>query len=58
LRDIATDLYVRREDIPELPGEVVKSMRDAFTRHPGVRELKRAIEAALARAENTPRRLN
>lgn len=58
LRDIAADLCLRREDLPELPGAVVKRMREAFARHAGVRQLKRAIEAALARAENPPRRLN
>jgi hypothetical protein len=58
LRDIAEDLSVRREDLPELPREVVTSLRDAFARRAGVRELKRAIEAAIARTEKAPRRLN
>jgi len=57
LGDIAMDLSVRREDLPDLPCEVVMSLRDAFARH-GIRELKRAIEAALARTKDAPRRLN
>lgn len=58
LRDVAAELSIRCEDLPELPREAVEAMRDGFARHSGIRELKRALEAALARAEPVQRRLN
>lgn len=57
-RDLAAELSVRCEDLPELPREAVEAMRDGFARHAGIRELKRALEAALARAEPVQRRFN
>jgi ATP-dependent Lon protease len=58
LRDIATELSIDCRDLPALPDKVVAVLQIGFMRGAGVRELKRAVEAALARAEPVPRRPN
>jgi hypothetical protein len=58
LRDIATELSINQTDLPALPDKVVAVLQIGFARGAGVRELKRAVEAALARAEPASRRLN
>jgi ATPase family associated with various cellular activities (AAA) len=58
LRDIAAELSIGTDDLPALPGEAVAVLRDGFARGAGVRALKRAVEALMARVESAPRRLN
>jgi hypothetical protein len=58
LRDIAAELSVGFADLPALPAEAVAVLRSGFARGAGVRALKRAVEALLAKVEPVPRRLN
>jgi hypothetical protein len=58
LRDIAAELSVGFADLPALPGEAVAVLRNGFARGAGVRALKRAVEALLAKVDPVPRRPN
>ncbi len=58
LRDIAGELSIDRADLPALPDEVEARLRAGFAGGAGIRALKRAVEAALAEAEPSPRRVH
>jgi hypothetical protein len=46
-RDLAVELGVRADDLPELPREVEDSLRQAFRRGHSLRRIKGALEGAL-----------